>query len=332
MALDNICSLLGLHSTPLHIICRSNYRREIQLLFQELTSPIDGDTFPELNWVITSNRSTLIFAKTISLGSRIHSYLYRKSPPGSWDQNIRLYNSLNWDSYNAETCKLLAGIPGSSSYCQIGIGTDTLSVGVDMPVIADRLIIRDVEDSDEAFQKWGRLGRLKKLGYHSRGIVYTTALAIESAKQALAAAKVEAQAVAAALAAGRKPKTYALETADLSWPTMFCAKCKTKAQYKLYNQGVIDEPCTWAACTADPLQPFDLDGPCNCSGCVPENISPLVKPPPPATILSTIPPADRISAVARAHGEVVLTGFRKDVWRADKANYICIWSRDIHAR
>jgi hypothetical protein len=320
--LNNICSLLGLRSTPLHIIRRSNYRPEIQLLFRELTSSIDGDMFPELDWVITSDRSTLIFAKTISLGSRIHSYLYRKSPPGSRDQNIRLYNSLNWDSYNAETRKLLAGIPGSNLFCRIGIGTDTLSVGVDMPAIQDGLIIGDVEDSDEAFQKWGRLGRLKSLGFSSRGIVYTTASAIESAKQALAAAEVEAQAGAAALAAGGKPKTHALETVDLSWPTMLCAKCKTKAQYELYNQGVIDEPCTCTACTTDPLQPFDPDGPCNCSGCVPENISPLVKPPPPPTILSIIPPADRISAVARAHGEVVLAGFRKDVWRADKANYI----------
>jgi hypothetical protein len=73
---------------------------------------------------------------------------------------------------------------------------------------------------------------------------------------------------------------------------------------------------------ADPPQKFNPDGPCNCSGCAPENISPPVKRPPLPTILSTIPPTDRISAVARAHGEVVLASFRKDVWRADKANYI----------
>jgi len=86
---DNILRLLGLRSTPLHVIRRSNYRPEIQLLFRTLTSPIDGDSFPELNWVLTSGRSTLIFCKTISLGTRIHSHLFRESPAGNRDHNIR---------------------------------------------------------------------------------------------------------------------------------------------------------------------------------------------------------------------------------------------------
>jgi superfamily II DNA helicase RecQ len=93
--LDNIIHLLGLRRTPLHTIRRSNYRREIQLLFRELTSPIDGDSFPELEWVLESGCSTLIFAKTISLGTRIHSHLFKKAAPGNRDRNIRLYNSLN---------------------------------------------------------------------------------------------------------------------------------------------------------------------------------------------------------------------------------------------
>jgi hypothetical protein len=139
-----ICSLLGLRKAPLHIIRRSSYRPEIQLLFRDLTSPIDGDWFPELDWVLTSRLTLIVFAKTISLGSRLYSYLYRTSPPRSRDKNARLYNSLNWDSYNAETRTLLAGIPGSTSYCQIGICTDTLSVGVDMPASLDGIIFGDV--------------------------------------------------------------------------------------------------------------------------------------------------------------------------------------------
>ena len=94
--LDNIIHLLGLRGTPLHIIRRSNYRPEIQLLFRELTSPINGDSFPELEWVLESGRSTLIFAKSISLGTWIHSHLFKKVAPGNRDWNIRLYNSLNW--------------------------------------------------------------------------------------------------------------------------------------------------------------------------------------------------------------------------------------------
>lgn len=204
---DNISTLLGLRSTPLYIIQCSNYRAEIQLLFRTLISPIDGDSFPELEWTLTSDRSTLIFAKTYSLGSRIHAYLYSKAPPGNRDKCIHLYNSLNWDSYNSETRKLLAGTPGSANYCQIGIGTDTLSVGVDMLAIDDGLLIGDIEDSDEAFQKWGRLGRLAGKNANSRGIVYTTAAALESEKKALAAAELEVEVNAAAVAAGGKPQS-----------------------------------------------------------------------------------------------------------------------------
>jgi hypothetical protein len=46
-------------------------------------------------------------------------------------------------------------VPGSSTFCQIGIGTDTLSVGVDMPGIADALLVGDIDDADEGFQKLG---------------------------------------------------------------------------------------------------------------------------------------------------------------------------------
>ena len=56
---DNICRLLALCSSPLHIIQCSNYQPEIQLLFCELTSLINGDSFPELDWVLDSGRSTL---------------------------------------------------------------------------------------------------------------------------------------------------------------------------------------------------------------------------------------------------------------------------------
>jgi hypothetical protein len=46
------------------------------------------------------------------------------------------------------------------------------------------------------------------------------------------------------------------------------------------------------------------------------------KPIQPPTILSTIPPIDCISSVARAYGETALKQFRKDIWWADSDNYI----------
>jgi hypothetical protein len=323
---DNILHLLGLRGTPLHIIRRSNYRPEIQLLFREFTSPIDGDSFPELEWVLESGRSTLIFAKTISLGTRIHSHLFSKAPHGNRDRNIRLYNSLNWDDYNAETRALLAGVPGSSEFCQIGIGTDTLSVGIDMPAIADAILVGDIDDADEGFQKLGRTGRRKDIVGDPRGIVYTTASACEAAEQALAAAEAGAEAEAAATSAGHKSQPY-IPAVDLSWPTMLCTKCKEEAQHTLYNKKVVNIACRCEICLTDPPPPLVKDV-CNCSGCIPETLTPILKPRPAPTILSTIPTADRISSQARSHGEQILANFRKEVWRADTSN--CLFPPEVY--
>ena len=309
---DNICHLLGLSSTQLHVIRRSNYRPEIQLLFRTLSSPIDGDSFPELDWVLTSGRPTLIFCKTISLGARIHAHLFHQSSSGNRDQNIRLYNSLNWDDHNAETRKLLAGVPGESAYCQIGIGTDTLSVGIDMPAIADGILAGDIDDSDEALQKFGRLARRLGLVLNPRGIVYTTPSVLEAAEQVMAAAEHNQ-------VDGLNTNLLAPVT-DLSWPTMLTAKCKSKAQNKLYNEGIVHVACLCEECLSSPPPLIDSD--CNCSGCIPENIPSICRPPPPPTDLSQIPTKDRISTVARAHGVATLTKFRKDVWRADTSNFL----------
>jgi hypothetical protein len=244
---DNISHLLGLRPTKLHLIRRSNYRPEIQLLFRTLYSPIEGDSFPELHWVLNSGRPTLIFCKTISLGTRIHAYLFNASPPGNRDKNIRLYNSLNWDNHNAETRNLLAGIPGTSDYCQIGIGTDTLSVGVDMPAIADAILVGDVDDSDEAFQKFGRLARRAGLVINPRGIVYTTLAALEAAERAIAAAEKEEEDDRPSSKTKPHPSTT-----DLSWPTMLTIKCKEQGQHNLYNCDVVDAPCFCSKCRSAP--------------------------------------------------------------------------------
>ncbi|KAG9224183.1 hypothetical protein CCMSSC00406_0006851 [Pleurotus cornucopiae] len=46
---DSICKLLGLRFGALHIIHRSNRRPEIQILVRQLTSGLNGLTFPELD-------------------------------------------------------------------------------------------------------------------------------------------------------------------------------------------------------------------------------------------------------------------------------------------
>jgi hypothetical protein len=239
---------------------------------------------------------------------------------------IFTYNSLNWDDYNAETRALLAGVPGSSAFCQIGIGTDTLSVGIDMPAIADAILVGDVDDADEGFQKLGRTDWRKDLVGDPRGIIYTTASAHEAAEQALAAAEVDADAEAAATRAGHKPQPY-VSAVDLSWPTMLCTKCKEKAQHKLYNKTIVNIACRCEKCLTYPPPPLVKDV-CNCSGCIPETLTPILKPRPAPTILSTIPMANRISLQVRSHGEQILAKFRKEVWHADSSN--CLFPPEVY--
>ena len=172
------------------------------------------------------------------------------------------------------------------------------------------------------------MGRLGGKNSNSRGIVYTTAAALELARKALAAVELEAEVSMATTAASGRPQP-STSNIDLSWPTMLCAPCKKKAQHGLYNASLVDIPCTCLACVADPPTTIDLDGPCNCSGCVPENIPMPTKPIQPPTILSTIPPLDRISSVAQAYDETGLKQFRNDVWQADSDN--CILGPEIRA-
>ncbi|KAH9928408.1 uncharacterized protein B0H18DRAFT_1001164 [Fomitopsis serialis] len=46
---------------------------------------------------------------------------------------VRRYNSLNWPEYNAETLRLFSESTGPNR-CSIIISTDTLMVGVNLPV------------------------------------------------------------------------------------------------------------------------------------------------------------------------------------------------------
>ena len=85
-------------------------RHDIQLIFREMHSGIGGTSFPELNWIIEEDRNTVIFCKTISLGFRVVCYLwlYAKSKGiHDLEKRIRLFNSLNWQSYNNETLGFL---------------------------------------------------------------------------------------------------------------------------------------------------------------------------------------------------------------------------------
>ncbi|KAJ6618975.1 hypothetical protein B0H10DRAFT_2217247 [Mycena sp. CBHHK59/15] len=62
-----IFAFLGVNHGEFHLIRRSNARHDIQFLFHQLYSGIDGRVFPEIAWVLDSRDKFLMFSGTISL-------------------------------------------------------------------------------------------------------------------------------------------------------------------------------------------------------------------------------------------------------------------------
>ncbi|KAK6969273.1 ATP-dependent DNA helicase Q1 [Favolaschia claudopus] len=295
---DNICRLLGLNNN-FHLIRRSSHRPDIQLLFRDLVSPISGDSFPELHWIIEGKRPTVIYAKSISLGSRIYADLLRKASLTVESKRIRMYNSLNFEAYNAETRELMKKDVDDDEYCQILIGTDTLSVGVGMRGRVDAVCVGDIVDTDEEAQKIGRVNRKNEVS-DARGVVYVSAAVRKAAEKLLADN-----------AAGTlKPSDPPL---DLSMPQLIVAKCKVAALNKLYNNPASDTLCTCPTCEKNP-PPLPSTS-CNCSGCTPETL-PIIKPPPrPSKINHNIPKSQRLSKLQKTHGTEHLVQLRFEIWR-----------------
>lgn len=298
---SNICELLGLDDANFHLIRRSCARPDVQMLFRDLVSPISGDLFPELDWMLTDGRPSIIFAKDYGLGSRIYAYLLRKSKSNN-PNLIRVYNSLNFDSHNAETRELLKGTPGDANYCQIVIGTDCLSVGVGMPARLDCVMIGDkVEDTDAFLQRLGRVGRTKGGSQRARGIIYLSAASRKFAQKTLD------DHAAGILKAGETPP-------DLSMPILITASCKVVAQNKIYNNPPSDPRCTCSPCISNP--PLGPRTPCDCSGCLPETITPIVRATRASKVNTAIPKAKRLSKIQKAHGFKRLLELRLEIWRA----------------
>jgi hypothetical protein len=80
---------------------------------------------------------------------------------GEW---IRMYNTLNWPSYNTETL----GFLNNNSNVQVVIVTDTLSVGINGPA-QTVVIFRRPQTPEEKVQK---IGCIQKPEGQARGIVY----------------------------------------------------------------------------------------------------------------------------------------------------------------
>ncbi|KAJ7737979.1 P-loop containing nucleoside triphosphate hydrolase protein [Mycena metata] len=297
---DSICQLLGLRDGNYHLIRRSCARPDVQILFRDLISPISGDSFPELDFILTENRPTVIFPKTISLASRIYTYLLRTEAAKHPNQRlprpnrIRMYNSLNFDSYNAETRELLKRDADDDDYCQVVIGTDSLSVGVAMGARMDAVLIGTIDDTDDLLQKLGRVNRTKLAGAIARGIVYVSA-----ATRKLSQKAVDREETGVSKAGEVLP--------DISIARLTLAGCKVAEVDKLYDNPDSDAPCACAKCSA--LPPASRPAACNC-----ENLPPIKAPARRAKAKAK--PSTRLSKIQRAHGVSRLLDLRIEIWKA----------------
>lgn len=75
------------------------------------------------------------------------------------DVRIRMYNSVNWPSFNLDSRKLIT----ADSKCQILIGTNGVAIGADIPNIATVLMVGDPETVDMFLQMGGRVDRNGRL-------------------------------------------------------------------------------------------------------------------------------------------------------------------------
>ena len=139
-----------------HITRRSCEQPNLRLAFQTLTHGLNGTEFPDFAWVAEGKHKVILYCKTIDLGFRLASYLWRLLPPGpSRFHKIRLYNSLLWPQSNEDTVKAIDEDPsviGVVATVKFGMGIDVRKVSISASV--------GLPDSVElGGQERGRAGR-----------------------------------------------------------------------------------------------------------------------------------------------------------------------------
>ncbi|KAF8837729.1 hypothetical protein BDN67DRAFT_1026783 [Paxillus ammoniavirescens] len=143
-----VCDFMGFQDGQYCIIRRSNTRYDIQLIFRTLRSGVHGIQFHGLDWILTQRtRIALIFCGTIDFGFRVDSYLFHNAGGDlvSRMKRIRMFNALNWKSYNDETLRFWRE---NDPDVQIIVATSILSVGIDAPKF-DGVVILGEPDVDE---------------------------------------------------------------------------------------------------------------------------------------------------------------------------------------
>ncbi|KIJ58459.1 hypothetical protein HYDPIDRAFT_190803 [Hydnomerulius pinastri MD-312] len=305
-----VCENLGLQHGKFHFIRRSNLRGDIRLVFRAMQSGVAGFHFPELKWLLGVSviGCVVIFCHTIALGFRVAAYLHRESlKDPQCKKQVRMYNSLNWNSYNATTLVFLNDDP----MAQIIIATDTLSVGFDSPNIKLVVIVGDILDTDDYIQKVGRI----------RVTVSSTEDAPDTLPTAITYLTKNAVTTATAIVDGKEPKKAKGSRAkgpqmSANMARLILASCKVKQINLTYDNPANDPMCTCSTCSSvssSPPRPQDFSH-CTCSGCSPEPVSEQT------TGMSTSKTSRkglaRLTKEERDHGVKTLVALRDEIWKA----------------
>lgn len=295
-----IFSMLGVNRGEFHLIRRSNARHDIQILFRELFSGIDGSLFPEIAWVLTNNDKTIIFCATIGLVFRVKAYLNSLLPVNSnRDFRIRTHTSLNWPDDKAQTLADIVEKPD----CQIIIATNGLAQGNDIRVIKTVIQIGEPDSVEMYVQK---PGRARPCVENPRAIFYISRTHMDLAAKIVR--QTDAQNDADAKKASSVPR-MSRATAEI-----LTAECKPAEQDRQFDNPETDSPCPCQTCVASPPAPRPAI--CRCSGCTTDNCTNELYQPPPKKkkAASDIPQAQRLTKVMKEAGRSRLEDFRLSVW------------------
>ncbi|KIJ10721.1 hypothetical protein PAXINDRAFT_16332 [Paxillus involutus ATCC 200175] len=258
--------------------------------------------FLELRWLLQAEGGVVVFCRTIAFGFRVAAYLYHEAKKSLCAKQVRMFNSLNWSSYNAATLAFLNDNPAA----QIIVATDTLSVGFDSPNIKTVVIFGETMDTDDYLQKVGciRISRPAQSSqlFSASAITYLSRMAVANAKIVLEGKTKPVKSSHAS------PKVPQLST---NMARLIVAPCKVEELNKTYDNPISDIPCTCSTCSMI-SPPSCRSAQCSCTGCSPE---PHEETPHTAKKQSTKGLA-RLSAEEKQHGQDVLTKLRDRLWQA----------------
>jgi len=147
------CTFLGLHAN-LHVIHRSNLRHDFRIIFRTtMSNPESLDAFPELDWVLSSQRKVLIHHWSIATCWRIATYLIKENASDPYRTvRTQIFHTLNWPSHNNDT---LRRWKEGDQNVQVIVATAIFAVGMDALDFEDVIVFGKPLSADMWWQVLG---------------------------------------------------------------------------------------------------------------------------------------------------------------------------------